>query len=190
MAKTPTGNNDSALERESESFDGGKGRATPTRREREAANIRPLVSSDRKAANRDSRAKTAEARDRARIGMAAGEEKYLLLKDRGPQRRYVRDYVDARFSVGEIFVPALLIFVLTSTIPSIQIYVTFTMYAFILTVVVDSLIMGKKLKSKLAAKFGEDNVQRGAAWYASMRGAQLRIMRLPKPQVKRKNYPV
>ncbi|MBC7518261.1 MAG: DUF3043 domain-containing protein [Microbacteriaceae bacterium] len=189
MAKSPIENPDSALDRESELFGGSKGRATPTRREREAANIRPLVSSDRKAANRESRAKTAQARDRARIGMAAGEEKYLLLKDRGPQRRYVRDYVDARFSVGEVFVPALLVFVLTSTVPSVAIYATVAMYAFILAVVIDSLIMGRLLKGKLGAKFGEDSVQRGATWYAAMRGAQLRLMRLPKPQVKRKNYP-
>ena len=41
---------------------------------------------------------------------------------------------------------------------------------------------------KLAAKFGEDKVER-VRWYAAMRALQLRPLRLPKPQVKRGQYP-
>ena len=54
----------------------------------------------------------AEARERARIGMANGEEKYLVARDRGPQRRYIRDFVDARFSVGEIMIPIMFVVII------------------------------------------------------------------------------
>jgi hypothetical protein len=169
----------------------GKGRATPTRKEREAANLRPLVSSDRKAAGKESRASMASARDRARIGMANGEEKYLPAKDKGPQRRYVRDYLDARFSVGELMIP-FLVLVIALTFINSPIFVaigTYALWAFLIVVVLDIVILGFTLKRKLGAKFGVDKVQRGYRWYAATRAIQLRPMRLPKPQVKRGQYP-
>ena len=169
-----------------------KGHATPTRKEREAANLRPLVSSDRKAGAKVSRAKMAELRDRARVGMANGEEKYLPAKDKGPQRRYVRDYVDARFSVGELMIPFLgIVIVLTFVNQPIFVTIgTFALWAFLIIMVLDCLIIGFSLNKKLKAKFGEDKVTRGFRWYAATRAVQLRPMRLPKPQVKRGNFPV
>ncbi|MEO7348876.1 MAG: DUF3043 domain-containing protein, partial [Terrimesophilobacter sp.] len=94
----------------------GKGRPTPTRKEREAANLRPLVNNDRRAASKESRAKLALEREKARVGMAAGEEKYLPVRDRGAQRRWVRDYVDARFSVGEVLIPVMLITIVLTVV--------------------------------------------------------------------------
>ena len=67
-----------------EAIAAGKGRATPTRKEREAARKRPLVPNDRKQAAKEHREKMNAARERARIGMANGEEKYLPQRDRGP----------------------------------------------------------------------------------------------------------
>jgi hypothetical protein len=169
-----------------------KGHATPTRKEREAANLRPLVSSDRKAGAKVSRAKMAELRDRARVGMANGEEKYLPTKDKGPQRRYVRDYVDARFSVGELMIPFLgIVIVLTFVNQPIFVTIgTLALWAFLIIMVLDCLVIGFVLNKKLKAKFGEDKVNRGFRWYAATRAVQLRPMRLPKPQVKRGNFPV
>jgi len=176
-------------EQASEPVAAGKGRPTPTRREREAANLRPLVSNDRKAANKAARAKAAEARDKARIGMANGDERYLMARDRGPQRRFVRDYIDARFNVGEILIPVMFAFILGSLIPSIEIYLFLAIWVFFVLTVVDCVVLGFVLTKKLAAKFGAGSVQRGTRWYAAMRAIQLRPMRLPKPQVKRRQYP-
>ena len=75
----------------------GKGHATPSRKEREAANKRPLVPSDRKEAARMERARANEERNKARIGLAAGDERYLPMRDRGPQKKFARDFVDARY---------------------------------------------------------------------------------------------
>ena len=58
-----------------------KGHATPTRKEQEAARKRPLVPSDRRLAARQSRSQVQAARDRARVGMANGEERYLPARD-------------------------------------------------------------------------------------------------------------
>ncbi len=168
-----------------------KGHATPTRKEREAANLRPLVSSDRRGSSKQSRASMAASRDRARAGMAAGEEKYLPAKDKGPQRRFIRDHVDARFNVGELMIPVLgviivLTFVGSTTFTAIG---TYALWAFLLVLVIDVVVLGISLNRKLTAKFGADKVQRGHRWYAATRAVQLRPMRLPKPQVKRGDFP-
>jgi hypothetical protein len=174
-----------------DSVTAGKGHATPTRKEREAANLRPLVNSDRKAAGKASRAKMAESRERARIGMANGEEKYLVARDRGPQRRYIRDFIDARFSVGEIMIPIMFVVIILTFIQDdvFQVLAILGLWLFFILAVVDCLIVGFRINRKLAAKFGADQLQRGNRWYAAMRALQLRMMRLPKPQVKRGQYP-
>lgn len=168
----------------------GKGRPTPTRKEREAARKRPLVPDDRKAARKASRAELNTRRERARVGMERGEERYLPMRDRGPQKRFVRDYVDARWSVGEILLPLMVLVILTYFVPiaEVAIYSLAAVWAVILLVVLDCVILGRVLRRKLAEKFGADKVEK-VTWYASMRAVQLRALRLPKPQVKRGEYP-
>lgn len=169
----------------------GKGRATPTRREREAARKRPLIPDDRGMARKESRKKLQEARERARVGMANGEERYLPTRDKGPQKRFVRDYVDARFSVGEMTIPLMLGVIVLTFFPSmeVQFFGIVAMWAFMLVAVIDSVVLGLVVKRKLAIKFGESRVERGVRWYAAMRALQFRPLRLPKPQVKRGKYP-
>ena len=168
----------------------GKGHATPTRKEKEAANKRPLVSSDRTQARKDARVQQQILREKARIGMANGDEKFLPARDRGPQKRYVRDYVDARFSVGEVLIPAMFAVIILTFIPNVNVQTIglFALWAFFAIAVVDVVILGFILNRKLAAKFGAANVEK-VRWYAAMRALQLRLMRLPKPQVKRFQYP-
>jgi hypothetical protein len=175
-----------------DSVSSGKGRPTPTRKEREAANLRPLVSNDRRAATKESRVKMAEAREKARIGMAAGDEKYLPVRDKGPQRRWIRDYVDARFSVGEVLIPVMFVVIILTFVSNelLQLIGIAGLWLFFLAAVIDGVILGIIVTRRLGAKFGEDKVQRGSRWYAAMRGMQLRVMRLPKPQVKRGQFPV
>jgi hypothetical protein len=168
-----------------------KGRPTPTRKEREAARKQPLVPSDRRLAARQSREQLASQRDRARIGQARGEEKYLTVRDRGPQKRFVRDFVDARFSLGEVLLPILVLVILTYFLPAAYSSIALIgVWVILLVVVADGIYLGMKVTSGLATKFGgKDKVERGVRWYAFMRAIQLRPMRLPKPQVKRGEYP-
>ncbi|WP_232331467.1 DUF3043 domain-containing protein [Agromyces laixinhei] len=193
MAKNPNNIEEpsaESLEETQARLKAGKGVPTPSRAEQEAARKRPLVPDDRKAAAKQARAKAAESRERARIGMAVGDERYLPARDRGPQKKYVRDYVDARFSIGEILIPVMFAVILLTFVPSaeVQSIGILSLWAFFLVAVIDVVVLGFILNKKLAAKFGADKVER-VRWYAAMRALQLRPLRLPKPQVKRGRYP-
>jgi Protein of unknown function (DUF3043) len=169
----------------------GKGTPTPKRRVQEAARKRPLVPEDRKASKAAERQAIQEQRLKMRQALDTGDERYLPLRDKGPQKRYARDFVDARFSLGEYLMFGALIFVLVSlVIPSTSeqmIYVLGGFWLMFLAVFVDAFILSRQLRKRLAAKFGE--VERGTVWYGSMRSLQFRRLRLPKPQVKRGQYP-
>jgi hypothetical protein len=173
-----------------EAIAAGKGRPTPSRKEREAARKRPLVPNDRKQASREHREKVNASRNRARIGMANGEERYLPQRDRGPQKKWVRDYVDARISIGEFLIPVMFVVIILTFIPSpeTQTLSILALWAFFLVAVLDSTLLGFIVRRKLTARFGADAVEK-VRWYAAMRSLQLRLLRLPKPQVKRGQYP-
>jgi hypothetical protein len=168
----------------------GKGRPTPSRREREAANRRPIVGAtpaDRKVA----RSRLTNERERARVGLANGEERYLPAKDRGEQRRYIRDYVDARWSVGEVLMPVLIVFVLVALIAAgIESYVTSFVWLFVLLFIVDATATWFMLRRRIVAKWGAGAFRRGSFFYVISRQFQMRFLRMPKPQVKRGQYPV
>lgn len=173
---------------------GGKGRPTPKRKVAEAANRRPLVPQDRKAAAKEAKAAQRVERDRQYTAMQTGDERYLPAKDKGPVRRYVRQYVDARWSLGELFLPVaivmlLLNMLLTSVSPELAFLGLVVLYLFIVGMVVDVAIMWRRLRKKLVAKFGDDAIQRGLMMYAITRVFQIRRARLPKPQVKHGEYP-
>jgi hypothetical protein len=183
--------NDVGYELNQDSLSTGKGRPTPTRREKEEARKRPLVSNDRKEARRVSRSQLQTQRDAQRIGMANGVEKYMPARDRGVQRRFVRDYVDARTSVGEFLIPIMVIVLLLTVVPfpEVQVGAFVLLWLFFIGAVIDCVILGFIIRKKLGAKFGDSKVESGVRWYGGMRALQFRPMRLPKPQVKRRQYP-
>ena len=188
MAKTPPVQQQYELN--TDSVTSGKGHATPTRKEKEAARKRPLVSADRAEARRKARTQMQLEREKARIGMAAGDEKYLPARDRGPQKRFARDYIDARFNVGELLIPLMFAVIILTFFPQpeVQAIGIVALWAFFLVAILDCVVLGFVLTRKLGDKFGKDRVEK-IRWYAAMRALQLRVMRLPKPQVKRGAYP-
>jgi hypothetical protein len=181
---TPSTNDDST-----ETPAVGKGRATPTRAEQEAARRRPLVANT-KEAKAAARAELRERRERAQAGMAAGEDKYLPARDKGPQRRWVRDYVDAGWHLGE-WVMALMVVVILISLGPVEwaTYGFLGLWIYIILAVGDMILLANRVKRKVAAKFGKERLEKGLGWYAAMRALQMRFMRLPKPQVKRGQYP-
>jgi uncharacterized membrane protein len=101
----------------------------------------------------------------------------------------VRDYVDARYGIGEFMIPIILFVLILSFVQSLQAYSILVLWFFVLVTIVDSIFLGFRLNKLIAEKFGAGKVERGLRWYATMRSIQLRIMRLPKPQVKRREFP-
>ncbi|MCL2516316.1 MAG: DUF3043 domain-containing protein [Microbacteriaceae bacterium] len=185
--------NDAAKQQAEAVSSGAKGRATPSRKEREAANRRPLVPADRKAARSVDRERLRTEREKQQAGLAAGDERYLPARDKGPQKRYARDFVDARWTVGEFMMPVVVVllfgtmFVQSALPATVSSYVIFITYGFILLTALDCVVIGFQLRKRLVAKFG--SADRGLRWYATMRAIQMRFMRMPKPQSKRGEFP-
>ncbi len=164
----------------------GKGRPTPSRKEREAANVRPIVGKKTPEARKAEKARVIEERAKARAGMMSGEERFLGPRDKGPQRRMARDLVDGRaFTVGEILIGLLFLVIIINSIASVEIQAIsiLLMWAVMIAIVVDAFLIMNMVKREVSKRHG--SVDKGIAWYAASRSFQMRPMRLPKPQVKR-----
>lgn len=138
---------------------------------------------------REEKAARREQMNERRDRMMAGEEAYLLPRDKGPVRRYVRDVVDARRNVLGLFMPSALglIFVMLA-VPSVQVQrlISPLMLVLVLIMVIDGFILGRRVNKLVDEKF-PDNTEGGwkLGFYAASRASQLRRMRAPRPQVNR-----
>jgi hypothetical protein len=145
----------------------------------------PSLSRDERKAERLTR--RADMSDR-REKMMAGEDAYLLPRDKGPVRRLVRDIVDSRRNVLGLFMPSALglIFVMLALPPQLQQGVSFAMPVLLLIMAIDGFIVGRKANRLVDEKF-PDNTESGwkLGLYAASRASQLRRMRAPRPQVNR-----
>ncbi|WP_309079768.1 DUF3043 domain-containing protein [Zhihengliuella sp.] len=170
---------------------GGKGAPTPRRSEQVARNKRPLVSSDKKERRELERQRRIEAQERLRLANETGDDRYMMPRDKGPQKRFARDFVDARWMIGEFLMIIIFAFLIVSFAfvdnLAVQANVTIALWVVLLVTILDAFIMTRQLKKRLVAEFGES--ERGVLWYAAMRGLQFRKMRLPKPMVKRGGAP-
>lgn len=164
---------------------GAKNRPTPKRKEREAANRRPLVPSTKGATN-EQKARQKQARARAREGMLSGDERFLGARDRGPVRRYLRDTVDARWNIGEVLLPAMLVILALSFVqtPWARLGVFVVAYGLIIVGVLDAVLLWRRTRGKVVEHFGEEP-GRGSATYVILRAFQMRMSRVPRPQVAR-----
>ena len=170
--------------------DAGKGRPTPKRKVSEAANKRPLVAPATKKASRE-RAKA--QRDIEYRAMQTGDERNMPAKDRGPVRRFIRDSVDARWNLGEFFLPVAAVFLVIQFAlakTGFAVFAILALYVYIIAAVIDVWLMWRGLKKRLVAKFGIEQIPRGAAMYAVLRAFQIRPSRMPKAQVKHGQRPV
>ncbi|MCF2531203.1 DUF3043 domain-containing protein [Yinghuangia soli] len=164
-----------------------KGRPTPKRSEAQAnRKTRVTPPKDRKEAARVARQRAREDREAQRNALLTGEERALPLRDKGPVRRYCRDFVDARFSAAEFFLPSAVLILIMSIMPSAALKnASLLMWAAIIVLIVlDSIRLNYTLKKRLRERFPDANLK-GCTPYALMRSLQMRRLRLPKPQVKR-----
>ncbi|MFF2526787.1 DUF3043 domain-containing protein [Streptomyces liangshanensis] len=167
-----------------------KGRPTPKRSEAQSQRRRAATPTDRKSAMKQQREARRSDMARQRAALASGDERFLPARDKGPVRRFVRDYVDSRFCMAEFFLPlAVVILVLSMVrVGSLQNIALLLWLGVIVLIVVDSIGLWLRLKKQLAERF-PDTPKRGAVAYGLMRTLQMRRLRLPKPQVKRGQRP-
>jgi hypothetical protein len=163
-----------------------KGEATPKRpvAGRRVVEAKPANTKEARALARKKRQEDAAAR---RAGMAAGDDRYVMARDKGPVRAYVRDIVDARRNVGSLFIIALVLMLALSApaVPALRIASNFVLLAFILALVVDGFFLHRRVKRLVGAKFPKNDESSGAlSRYAIMRAMSVRMMRMPKPRVK------
>ncbi|MDO5700058.1 MAG: DUF3043 domain-containing protein [Bowdeniella nasicola] len=167
----------------------GKGRPTPTRKEAEARNLRPLVVNDKKLARQRDREARAKAYERQRRAMETGDERFMPLRDKGRARRFARDYVDARYNLGELFLPLafflIIVMLFAGRFPDIAFFATFAMYIVVFGGIFDSLIMVFFMKRRMRAVLPEEDLRKWTGMYAFSRSFMLRPLRMPKPQVSR-----
>lgn len=168
-----------------------KGRPTPKRSE--AQSQRRSVAntpSTRKEASKRQRDDRRAALERQRQALAGGDERYLPKRDKGPVRKYARDFIDSRFNVAEFFLPMAVVILVLSLVRvgALQTVVLLLWLVVIVLILLDAIVTGFRLRKQLAERF-PDHDRKGAVGYALMRSLQMRRLRLPKPQVKRGERP-
>lgn len=165
---------------------GGKGRPTPTRKEAEAAaKARAKTPRTRKEQAAASRAARSESSKTVRQAMRSGDERYYPARDRGPKRRFVRDFVDCRFSLIELIIPLLLVTMVLgySGNATLRQWGNTLLMLTVLLVVFDMIWMRFRLRRELNRRFPGESYK-GLTYYAITRALQMKFMRLPKAQVR------
>ncbi len=165
---------------------GGKGRPTPTRKEAEAARrAAAKAPRSRKEAAAQQRLKRAETSRKMREAMKTGDERYLPSRDRGPVKRFVRDYVDSHFTIAELIIPVLIVTMILGWSGNARLawFGNTFMTLVLLAVAVNLVLLRWTMRKQIRTRFGPESL-RGTTSYALFRALQLRPLRLPKPQVK------
>jgi hypothetical protein len=155
-----------------------KDRPTPTRKEAEAARRERV---NRPLSNRQAR-QVAARQARAERMRRLGE------RDRTPEKNLMRDYIDARFNLGELLLPSVVVILATTLLgsawPALAVITTLVMYLFILAVIADGFLMWRGFKRVLAERM-PNAATKGLMMYGMTRSTQIRRFRMPPPRLKR-----
>ena len=97
--------------------------------------------------------------------------------------------------MGEFFIPVAFVILIGSIFvtykwPALALPLMLLMYIYLFAVIIDIVIMWRKLKKKLIEKFGEQSVAKGmrSGSYAWSRAIQMRRWRLPKPRYQKRGH--
>ncbi len=130
------------------------------------------------------------ARERRRINdrMMAGDENYLLDRDKGPERRFVRNWVDSHRYIMNLFLPltvvALIIMVIGVKNPSVANIASLFMMAVIIVMMVEGFMLSRRVNAEVRKRFPDTALsKRSVGFYAFTRATMIRRMRTPAPQV-------
>jgi hypothetical protein len=162
-----------------------KNRPTPKRKDSEAkravSSLAPTTNREGKKRDRDA----ARARRAAsRVAYMRGDESALPARDRGPARRFVRNYVDSKRSVGEYFIPLIFVVLILSLfpVPAVQIVAIAFMYSALVASGINGFLLSRKIRAEVTTRFPGTSTK-GLGMYGWLRSTQMRRLRAPKPQV-------
>lgn len=171
---------------------GSKGRPTPKRRVAQEARRTPLVR-DPKTAKKDQRAQDRADREKERQALLTNDERHYPYRDRGPARRWVRDYVDSKRTWREYLMPIAIFLMVLTFASGLNVYLAAAVvgvtWFLILWLLVSSILFTRKIKRLAIEKFGESKVPERIGTYGLMRAFQSRRARMPKPEVERGGTP-
>lgn len=157
---------------------GKKDRPTPTRKEAEAARRQRMNTTlskkqSRAAASRQSRSE---------------RMKTISAREAVPEKVLMRDYIDARFNLGEFLLPSVVVILAVTLLgsywPAVTLIATMAMYLFIIGVFVDGYLMWRGFKKVLAKRLPKAS-PKGLLMYGMTRSTQIRRFRSPAPRIKR-----
>lgn len=183
----------------------GKGRPTPKRRESERRRgpVAPPPTTQREAYQRSKQATAGrkltkderrEAMSERRERMMRGDDAYLLPRDRGEVRAYVRDLVDSRRNLAGLLLPIAVLSFLTLALPMVPAVSNlgpFILMIMILAAVADSYLFGRRMSRLVAKRFpngdksGQSTKGSALGFYAFNRACLVRKWRVPRPRVER-----
>jgi hypothetical protein len=161
------------------------GQATP-KRQSTARKVNAEAPANRREAMKQMRERQRSERAEATEGMRAGDERYLLARDRGPERKVVRDIIDSRRTVGTWFFGGAAVVLIGSMIriPAIQLASNLLWALLAVAVIVDSILISRRIKKLVRERFPKTDQRMGSLQlYGVMRALSFRRMRVPKPQV-------
>lgn len=176
-----------------------KGRPTPTRKEAQARQLRPLVPADRKAAKREAKRIRSEEFRREQEALRTGDDRYMPYAHQGKARRFVRDMVDCRWTISEFMVPLMLLFLAmitavaylkpeSETAGYTLTIVAVVFYSLFILSILEAIVLWRRIKKISLARYGEDP-RRGGWFYMYSRMVMPRRWRTPPPQVARGDKP-
>lgn len=117
----------------------------------------------------------------------AGDERYLMERDRGPVRGFVRDWVDSQRFFNNYVMPAALvmlaIMLIGTWLPRVSAALSVISMLFIITIFVEGVIIGVRANNAVKKKFPDADTGFGLGMYAFSRATQPRNWRSPKPKV-------
>lgn len=156
----------------------GKGRPTPTREEALAARMAALHP---KLSKSDLRKQEREAdRKRQISALAEAESK--------PERVLLRNYIDSRWSLGEFFMPLVLLMLiglfLTSRSPVLATFFTLFVYVFLFACIINIVIAWRGFRRELADRLPKAGTK-GLAMMFATRMLSIRRFRTPGPAIPR-----
>lgn len=161
-----------------------KGHPTPKRKDAQA---KRTVNSLAPATNRIERRKqkdlVRQSRAASRAAYMRGEESALPARDRGPVRKFVRNYVDSRRSIAEYLLPLLFVVLIISRVTVLETTAVGLMYLVFVGAMVEGFILTRRIKREVRTRFPEASTK-GLGTYGWSRSTQLRRLRAPTPQVK------